>query len=119
MTPTDQAPYAPTGLRLMRFAVAAGSGDRQALTEQIKPAGLVRVLARGANVQVKFGDVDDTIPTMDSTTNTDGTVGYHIANGSYHDFYLNGVHTHLLWDADASGFIDVYRAGVERVRTGT
>lgn len=116
MSNMDQVVYAPKAAKCQRFAVTT-TGARTALIATILPMGWIRVLARGCNVQVVFGDVDDTVPVIDSTTQAE--IGYHIANGTYHDFWINGADTHILWDADAAGFIDIYRAGQERVKTGT
>ena len=114
MSLTDQVTYAPKATKMQRFAVTI-TGARTLLTDAIKASGWIRVLARGASVQVNFGSVTDTIPVMDSVTQAEE--GYHVANGTYHDFWITGVDTHILWGADGNGFVDIYRAGQERVKT--
>ena len=91
------------------------TGARTALDSDILPMGWIRVHCRGTAAQVVFGSVTDTVPVLDSTTAAE--IGYHLADGSYHDFWITGKDTHILWDAAGNGFIDIYRAGQERVKT--
>lgn len=114
MSNMDQVVYAPKADKHQRIAMTT-TGARTALLAAFLTMGWVRVHARGGYAQVVFGDVDDTIPVLDSVTA--GEVGYHIADGTYHDFWVTGQDTHILWDGSAAGFIDLYRAGQERVKT--
>ncbi len=115
MSNMDQVDYAPVPGGTQRFAVTT-TGARTALLTAIKKMGWIRVLADGADVDINFGIVSSTIPVLNSVTD-DGTIGYTVKNGTYHDFWINGVHTHVLWDASAAGFVMITRAGQERVQT--
>ncbi len=115
MSLMDQVDYAPVPGGSQRLAVSA-TGARTALIAAIKKMGWIRCYAKGADIDVNFGSVTDTIPVVDSVTD-DGTIGYTIVAGTYHDFWINGAHTHVLWDATAAGFLMITRAGQERVRT--
>ncbi len=121
MSHTDEDCYAPkagtTGPRTLpvqRIAVSA-TGARTLLAAQFLNPGWCRVLAKGANVDVLFGLIGDPIPVVESVTH-DGTEGYTVMDGTYHDFWLSGDATHVLWDASASGFLMLFRAGTERTR---
>lgn len=114
MSNMDQVVYAPKTALIQRIALTS-TGARTALAAAILAMGWIRVHVRGTTAQIVFGDNDDTIPVMDDTT----ARGYHIADGTYHDFWITGKDTHILHDAAGNGFLDIYRAGQERVRTGT
>lgn len=116
MSLMDQVVYAPRPGKGQRFAVTT-TGDRTALVSTIAKSGWIRVIARGANIQFTCGSVTDTIPVYDSTTQSE--IGYPVLNGTYHDFWLKGTETHILWDADGAGFVDIHRVGQERVKTET
>lgn len=113
MSNMDQVVYAPKAAKHQRIAMST-DGEATALIAAIATMGWVRVAVRGGYAQVVFGDSDDTVPVLDSTTQAE--IGYHIADGTYHDFWLTN-ETHILWDASADGYIDIYRAGQERVKT--
>ncbi len=114
MSRMDQVTQAPKPGKGQRIAVTT-TGTRTALESTIAGMGWVRVFAKTADVQLTFGLVSDTIPVLDSTTQSE--VGYSVAAGTYHDFWLSGKETHVLWDASAAGFLELHKLGEGRVKT--
>lgn len=116
MSNMDQVVYAPGPGEGQRFAVST-TGAATALNDNIACMGWVRVFAKGTNVDIAFGVDGDTGPVLNSTTQAE--IGYTVMAGTYHDFWLRGTETHILWDAEGAGYLTLHRVGQERVRYGT
>lgn len=76
--------------------------------------GWVRVRARmasGTGVQFYFTSNGSDSCVFDAT---DSTAGWSLPSGVAEDFFLSGKETHIAWDADGNGFIDIWRLTQER-----
>lgn len=96
--------------RIQRIAVTTTAATT-ALGSVVSGMGWVRVRARGANVQFFF--TNSGADTCDIDAATGNTCGWPLMNGQAEDYYLSN-ETHIAWDSDGVGFIDIMRAGQER-----
>ena len=114
MSELDQPTYAPTPGDVQRIAVNA-TGGIDALEEALAQLGWVRLFAKGADVDVLFGD--DSTPAITAQNGVSGgsnVVGYTVAAGSYHDIYKSQNYTHVRWKASGTGTLTIAWAGRRR-----
>ncbi len=109
----DDRIYPPVLAKVQRIAVST-TGAKTSLRTELRGAGWIRVKAVGADVDFLFGTSGDTQLSKDATSDPQG---WTLVAGQFEDYYNPGGYDTINWDASASGFLVLSRAGRELIRS--
>lgn len=106
---------APPRKNQIQRIVTSTTGATTALDSGLLKVGWIRVQARGSDVQLYFTTSASDTVVLDAASGA--TCGWTLPAGKSEDYYLTN-ETHVAWDASGGGFLELVRAGTERVGSG-